>query len=113
MELQKTIGGILKEEVMSTRTVTEAELLIEELFLLIREKNGGKGVRSECALLLKPEGAEIVIRDDGVFFDISDENAQATSTRAFVVSCYMEQLGENKHHLKTMSFNRSAFWIGK
>ena len=78
MELQKTIGGILKEEGMS-----------------------------------KPEGAEIVIRDDGVFFDISDENAQATSTRAFVVSCYMEQLGENKHHLKTMSFNRSAFWIGK
>ena len=89
----------------------KAELIIEEIFMLIREKNNGKKVLGECAVLLRPEGVQLIIRDDGEHFDISDENVAVTSLGAFVVACYMEKLAEEKHHLKTLSFNRTSFML--
>ena len=87
------------------------KLLIEELFMLIREKNGGKAVLAECALLLRPEGIQIITRDEGGLFDIAEEDVTVTSIAAFAVSGYMEKMGLNKRYLTTMSFNRSSFLI--
>ncbi len=111
MEVQGRVSDLLKENGMDKKTVHKAELIIEEIFMLIREKNNGKKVLGECAVLLRPEGVQLIIRDDGEHFDISDENAAVTSLGAFVVACYMEKLAEEKHHLKTLSFNRTSFML--
>ena len=87
------------------------KLLIEELYMLIREKNGGKAILSECSVLLRPEGVQIITKDDGVLFDISEDDVTVTSLAAFAVSGYMEKLGQNRRYLTTMSFNRSSFLI--
>ena len=60
---------------------------------------------------VRPEGIQIISKDDGVLFDISEADVSVTSIAAFVVSNYMEKLGDDKRHLTTMSFNRSAFLI--
>ena len=34
-----------------------------------------------------------------------------TSLASFAVSAYMEKLGDDRRHLTTMSYNRSAFLV--
>lgn len=103
--------ALLLENNVDRRTVGSVKLLIEELYMLIAEKNEGKAVLSECTVFLRPEGIQIITKDDGVLFDISEEDVSVTSLSAFAVSAYMEKLGDDKHHLTTMSYNRSAFLV--
>ena len=79
--------------------------------MLIREKNGDKGILSECSVMLRPEGVQLITKDDGVLFDISEDDVAVTSLISLAVSAYMEKLGQNRRHLTTMSFNRSSFLV--
>ncbi|MBR1814646.1 MAG: hypothetical protein IJ773_12610 [Lachnospiraceae bacterium] len=111
IDLQKKVETLLTEKGYAHRTIGRVKLLIEEVYMLIREKNGGKAVLSECSVLLKRDGIQIIIKDDGVLFDISEEDVTVTSLVSLMVSGYMEKLGQNKRHLTTISFNRSSFLI--
>lgn len=111
IDLQKKAEALLLEHGIDKRTVGRVKLLIEELYILISEKNEGKRVLSECTVFLRPEGVQIITKDDGVLFDVSEDDVNATSIAAFAVSAYMEKLGQDRRHLTTMSFNRSAFLI--
>ena len=113
IDLQHQIERLLIKEKIDKRTIGKAKLLVEELYMLIREKNGGKSILSECSVILQQDGVQIITKDDGILFDISEEDVNATSLVAFAVSGYMEKLGRNKRHLTTMSFNRSSFLIKK
>ena len=110
--LQKTIENILIENNVDKKSVGRVKLLIEELYMLTREKNGDKEVLSECTLFIHPDEVQIITKDNGVLFDVSEEDVSVTSLAAFAVSAYMAKLGEeNRKHLTTISFNRSAFVI--
>lgn len=109
--LQKKVEDLLVENGIDYRTVGKVKLLIEELYMLIREKNGNKGILSECSVMLRPEGVQLITKDDGVLFDISEDDVAVTSLISLAVSAYMEKLGQNRRHLTTMSFNRSSFLV--
>lgn len=109
--VQKEVETLLLEKNVDLRTVGKIKLLVEELYMLIREKNGDKKILSELTVFLHPEEIKIITKDDGVLFDISDDDVSVTSIASFAVAAYMEKLGENRHYLTTMSFNRSAFVI--
>ena len=109
--LQKKVEDLLVENGIDYRTVGKVKLLIEELYMLIREKNGDKGILSECSVMLRPEGVQLITKDDGVLFDISEDDVAVTSMISLAVSAYMEKLGQNRRHLTTMSFNRSSFLV--
>ena len=111
IDLQKKVETLLVENDVDLRTVGKIKLLIEELYMLILEKNENKHVLSELTVFLHPEEIKIIIKDDGILFDVSKEDVSVTSLAAFAVSAYMEKLGNNRRHLTTMSFNRSAFVI--
>ena len=108
---QKKVEALLVDNNVDKRTIGKVKLLIEELYMLIREKNEEKTVLSELTVFLRPDEIKIITKDDGVLFDISEEDVNVTSIAAFAVSAYMEKLGENRRYLTTMSFNRSAFSI--
>ncbi|MCR4601372.1 MAG: multidrug transporter MatE, partial [Clostridia bacterium] len=109
--LQKDVGNLLTEKGYDRRTVGRAKLLIEELFMLIREKNGDKAILAECSILLRPEGVQVITRDEGILFNISEDDVAVTSIVSLTVSAYMEKLGDNRRYLTTMSFNRSSYVI--
>ena len=109
--LQKKVEALLVENGIDYRTVGKVKLLIEELYMLIREKNGDKGILSECSVMLRPDGVQLITKDDGVLFDISEDDVTVTSLVSLAVSAYMEKLGQNRRHLTTMSFNRSSFLV--
>ena len=113
IDLQKKVEGLLTENGLDRLTIGRVKLLIEELYMLIREKNGDKRVLSECTVTLRPEGVQIITKDSGVIFDISEDDVTVTSIVSFAVAAYMEKLGENRRYLTTMSFNRSSFMVQK
>lgn len=109
--LQKKVEALLIENDVDQKTVNRIKLLIEDLYMLIREKNGGKAILSECSVTLFSEGIRIVSRDEGALFDISEDDVKADSVVSLVFSGYMENMVENRQYLTTTSFNRSAFLI--
>lgn len=107
--LQKKVEALLRGKGVDNRTVGKIKFLIEELYVLIREKNENKKVLSEFTIFLHSGEIKIITKDDGVLFDLSADDVTVTSLASFAVSAYMEKLGEDKYHLTTMSLNRNAF----
>lgn len=107
--LQKKVEALLRGKGVDNRTVGKIKLMIEELYVLIREKNENKKVLSEITIFLHSGEIKIITKDDGVLFDLSADDVTVTSLASFAVSAYMEKLGEDKYHLTTMSLNRNAF----
>ena len=111
IELQKKVEVLLIGNDVDQKTVNRIKLLVEDLYMLIREKNGGKAILCECSVTLLSEGIRIVSRDDGALFDISEDDVKADSVVALVFSGYMENMVKNRQYLTTTSFNRSSFLI--
>jgi len=116
IDIQHEAEAFLEKENISKNVIFKTKLLLEELFMLIYEKNQTHGdkeaeVCAECTLILKNEGVHIIIKDDGVLFDIAREDVSAHSLAEFAVSGYMEKLKENKMYLTTMSYNRNTFLV--
>lgn len=103
-----SIEKLLQEHQASKRTIVRSMLLIEELFLLIKEKNLGKKVTAELTVFLTPDTVKYVIRDDGIIFDITDKDDPLASIRDYIVATMMQRQAVRKN-LTTTSFNRNMF----
>ena len=109
--VQRQVETILKQYNVEKRIVAQTMLLIEEAYMLIREMNGNKAVLAECTMNLKPEGVQIISKDDGVSFDMADEDIGVKSLGAYTLAQYLEKKDFGNRHLTTMSLNRSSFLI--
>jgi Na+-driven multidrug efflux pump len=109
---QHKVEKFLVENNIGKKTISKVKLLIEDLYMLIYEKNGAdKAVYAECTVIIRETGVQIITKDDGVLFDLSNEDVVAGSIVEFMVSGYMEKLKDNKKYLTTMSYNRNTFKI--
>ena len=109
---QHQVEKFLVENNIGKKTISKVKLLIEDLYMLIYEKNGAdKAVYAECTVIIRETGVQIITKDDGVLFDLSNEDVVAGSIVEFMVSGYMEKLKDNKKYLTTMSYNRNTFRI--
>ena len=108
-DTRDSIGEALQKRGCSDRTVNLVMLLFEEMFMLIREKNPGSEIRGECALILEGESVNMIVRDTGVKFDLSDADMAVSSLSSYLVSTIAERVTSQKQHLVTMSFNRNVF----
>lgn len=109
--VQRKVETILKEHDVDRQIVGQTMLLIEEAYMLIRQMNDDKAVLAECTVNLKPEGVQIISKDDGVSFDIADEDISTRSLGAYTLARYLEKKDFDNRHLTTMSLNRSSFLI--
>jgi hypothetical protein len=73
--------------------------------------NDNKSVLAECTVFLRPDGVQIISKDEGVPVDMADEDISVTSLSAYTVASYLEKRDFGNRHLTTMSFNRSSFSI--
>lgn len=62
---------------------------------------------AECTLILGQD-IQLIFRDDGVLFDITNENSAISSMRSYLVANMMISQ-KRKKHLVTTSYNRNAF----
>jgi len=108
MQLQSTVDEALLEIRADEHIRQEIALLIEEVYMLIREKNPGKKIASECSLLFNSEEIKLIMKDNGKIFDITDSDASIKSMRCYVVARMMEQTEDASNQITT-SFNRNSF----
>ena len=109
---QHQVEKFLAENNIEKKIISKAKLLIEDLYMLIYEKNGAdKEVYAECTVIIREKDVQIITKDDGVLFDLSSDDVVAGSIVEFMVSGYMEKLKDNKKYLTTMSYNRNTFRI--
>jgi len=112
VETQQQVEKYLCEKGIDRKIVSKVKLLIEDLYMLIYEKNGAdNAVYAECTVIIRDTGVQLITKDDGVLFDLSSEDVVAGSIIEFMVSGYMEKLKDNKKYLTTMSYNRNTFKI--
>jgi len=109
---QQQVEKYLDENGVDRKIVSRAKLLIEDLYMLVYEKNGvDKAVYAECTVIIRDTGVQIITKDDGVLFDLSSDDVVAGSIVEYMVSGYMEKLKDNRKYLTTMSYNRNTFRI--
>lgn len=108
VEASKTAGQLLKENGYSQRLQTLVGMYIEDLLLLIMQKNEGsrKKVIAECTLILEEAGVRLILRDTGKIFDITDHDARPDSIQQYLVANMMNAL-ETKTYLITTGYNRT------
>lgn len=111
ISMQKEIEIILNKHSVNKRTISETMLLIEEMYVLISQMNNNKEVFVECTVFVRSDGIHIISKDDGVSFDMADENISTKSLSAYTVSMYLEKKEFTNRHLTTMSFNCNSFFI--
>jgi len=100
------VGETLRKQGFAA-AAPRAALLVEEVFMAVKERNGTKPVLAEATLILDAEPS-LVLRDDGVIFDITDADAQISSLRSYLVASLMN-VQTNRMNLTTTGYNRNIF----
>lgn len=110
VQLRDQIGGMLKQNDYSARMINRTELLFEELFLEVAERNGEKEVLAECTIEMG-EQIRLITKDDGVIFDQTDADRRVESFHGYVISRLTGVLTPTRVHFLALSFNRNVFEI--
>ncbi len=111
IDMQGKVETLLKKYDIDKVTVGRVSLLLEEMFMLIRQMNGNKAILAECTVFLLADGIRIITKDEGVTFDMADENVSTVSLSAYTIASYLEKMNMDPRHLVTMRYNRSTFFI--
>lgn len=96
---------------LNRKTINKVLFTIEEVGMLIHEKNQGKKILAEYTLFLKPDKIEISIRDDGKINDITDEDTEIKSFRSYIFSLAELKIFNTKKYLTVTSLNRNIFYV--
>ena len=107
LETRDRLGEDLEKLGFDERSVMRSQLVFEELFMLIYEKNPGRNIQAECAVVIEGGRIRMISRDTGCKVDLSDPDMEIDSLRSYVISSVTNQISSQKHHLVTMSFNRN------
>ena len=103
VRVSKAVAEALPESVAQ-----RAALMVEEVFMTVRERNPKRRrLLGEVTLDLN-DGIQMTLRDDGVIFDITDADARVSSLRAYLVASVMERQ-RARINLVTAGFNRNVF----
>lgn len=112
--MAETAGAVLTADGYLTKTVRLFELLVEELLMLIREKNADpdEKLSVECTIMLEDDGARLILRDSGIVFDITDEDAKIDSFRQYLVGQILT-IPNVRRYITSAGYNRSEFFFAK
>lgn len=110
MEIRDWAGRECSKRHYSSSVRTKLEVMIEDLGMLIIEKNKDRPVLSEITISFKDD-IKVVMRDDGVLYDVTDPDA-ALSFRSMFVSGLLKS-GARSAYLFTQNYNRNVFSLKK
>lgn len=103
VRVSKAVAEALPESVAQ-----RAALMVEEVFMTVRERNPNrKKLIGEVTLDLN-DGILMTLRDDGIIFDITDADAKVSSLRTYLVASVMAR-HHDRINLVTAGFNRNVF----
>jgi Na+-driven multidrug efflux pump len=111
VKVQESVDEMLYGYGVPAKTITKVTTLVEDLYMLIREKNSGREIDAECTVIVNDEGIQILTKDNGDLLDLTNDDMLVTSFRAYFVSNMAENMNLNKNNLTTMGYNRNLFFL--
>lgn len=111
IKVRDEVGELLSAKDISSRIVNRVMLFIEETGMLTLEKNKGGKVSLECSVLIGDE-IQVILRDDGVIYDVTDPDNTVGSLRDYMVAQLMLRMAQ-KRNLKAIGCNRNAVTFEK
>ena len=112
VDTSAAVADALKRVKTPDSIVLRAALMVEEVFMAVKDRNGKRKVHGEATLDLNDAQITLILRDDGEVFDITDADAQITSLRTYLVASIMEAQ-PSKLNLTTTGYNRNVFKFKK
>ena len=110
MEIRSWAGKECEKRGIASSVRIKIELLLEELGMLIIEKNGIRPPRAEVSICFKKD-IKVMIRDDGEIYDVTDPDAALSFRSMFVTE--LLQKGSRSAYLLTQNYNRNVFTLKK
>ena len=110
MEIRDWAGKECEKRGIASKVRTKLEVMIEDLGMLIIEKNKKQPVLTEISISFKDD-IKVIMRDDGVLYDVTDPDA-ALSFRSMFVSGLLKN-GARSAYLFTQNYNRNVFSLKK
>jgi Na+-driven multidrug efflux pump/anti-sigma regulatory factor (Ser/Thr protein kinase) len=110
ISVRDNIENDLRQTGYPKSVINKVSLLVEETLMLIFENNPKRIVLAECSVLMG-EKLTLVIKDDGIIFDLTDSDMKLSSFRSYVISNVAETISSRKKHFLTLSYNRNVFEI--
>ena len=108
MEIRSWAGRECEKRGIASSVKLKIELMLEELGMLIIEKNGLRPPLAEFSICFKRD-IKVMIRDDGVIYDVMDPDAGLSFRSLFVAE--LLQKGTRSAYLLTQNYNRNVFSI--
>ena len=108
--VRDNVENDLKKYGYTDKTIHKVMLLVEEALMLIRENNPQKNVLAECSILMGDK-LILVIKDDGIIFDMTDSDMMPSSFRSYIISSMANNISSRKKHFLALSYNRNVFEI--
>ena len=110
MKVRDWAGRECDKRGIESSVKTKLEVLIEDMGMLIINKNKGRSVLAEISIRFK-QNVKVAIRDDGVAYNLSDPDA-ALSFRSMFVSEFLQNVSRSSY-LLTQNYNRNIFTLKK
>ena len=108
IKLQTKVSRQLSRFPISSSTKNHVDLLIEEILMLVLEKNPGKTLCAECTVIISDD-ITLVLKDDGILFDVTNIDLQVSSLRSYTLSQLMKYHEHRTYMTTTLCCNRNVF----
>ena len=110
MEIRDWAGKECDKRKIASNVKNRLEVMIEDLGMLIIDKNKKQPVLTEISISFKDD-IKVVMRDDGVLYDVTNPD-EALSFRSMFISGLLKN-GARSAYLFTQNYNRNVFSIKK
>jgi len=110
LELRDWAEGEILKRGIDSKLAMRSALIIEEIGMSIVENNPNDEPLAELTLIFG-EQTQIIIRDNGKRFDLTDE--EVNSFRSFFIYSFLEGSNTNRNYLTTQNYNRHIFTLIK
>ena len=106
LELRDWVEEEFRLRGFDSKILMRISLIIEEIGMSIVDNNPKNDVLAELTLIFD-EKPRIIIRDNGLHFDLTDE--AVNSFRSFFIYSFLEGNNINRRYLTTQNYNRHIF----
>lgn len=110
IRVRNQIEVFLRENKVTDSIIYKAMMIIEDTGLVIKRKNAEKTIIVEITVSVKKKGIELIFRDTGVIFNLTDSDEQVIDISAYVVSRLYDSY-KIKKYLLTVGYNRNMLFI--
>ena len=115
VRVNNEVCKFLKDNNSDFIIIKKTNLLLEEIGLKILDFNQDlkKRILVEVSVQITPHinnDAYLVVRDNGKFLDLTNEDNEVTSLNSYMLSSYLSTV-QDKSYVKTIGFNRSHYKI--